>query len=143
MTELIAGSSCGFWKPLAGPPNAVKQCGNCKWAAENENRYDQVRCCCSDSPNAWGDVEVTDCCNCFVPNAAPYGRDDQREERTVNEPVRLLFGASVVRVDGFRSIPRVNADEDMVRVTMDMPKHTWRELQRLLPPNSGHTPKSL
>jgi len=47
-----------------------------------------------------------------------------------------LFGASVVRADGFRSNPLVNSDEDMMRVTLDMPKHTWRKLQKRLPPNN-------
>jgi hypothetical protein len=42
------------------------QCADCKWAQEKEDRYDQVRCCCDESPNAWGDVESTDSCSSFL-----------------------------------------------------------------------------
>jgi hypothetical protein len=45
------------------------QCADCKWSQEKENRYDQVRCCCDESPNAWGDVEATDSCSSFLHNA--------------------------------------------------------------------------
>lgn len=41
-------------------------CANCKWAQEKEDRYDQVRCCCNESPNAWGDVEASDSCSYFM-----------------------------------------------------------------------------
>lgn len=44
------------------------QCADCKWAQEKEDRYDQVRCCCDESPNAWGDVEASDTCSSFLPN---------------------------------------------------------------------------
>ena len=44
------------------------QCANCKWAQEKEDRYDQMRCCCDESPNAWGDVEATDSCFYFLKN---------------------------------------------------------------------------
>ena len=38
-----------------------RQCAGCKWAQEKDDRYDQLRCCCNESPNAWGDVEAADC----------------------------------------------------------------------------------
>ena len=44
------------------------QCADCKWAQEKEDRYDQVRCCCDESLNAWGDVEASDSCSSFLPN---------------------------------------------------------------------------
>ena len=47
------------------------QCGDCKWAQEKECRYDQVRCCCDESPNAWGDVEASDSCSSFQSNNHP------------------------------------------------------------------------
>lgn len=47
-----------------------------------------------------------------------------------------LFGVSIAKVDGFRSQSRVNADEDMVRVVLDMPKRAWRNLQKILPTNT-------
>ena len=45
-----------------------------------------------------------------------------------------MFGVSVARVDGFRSQPTVNTDEDMVRVVLDMPKGAWRKLKSIIPP---------
>lgn len=38
----------------------------------------------------------------------------------------------IVKIDGFRSNPNVNADEDMERVVLDMPKHVWRKLRIFL-----------
>jgi hypothetical protein len=43
------------------------QCGDCKFAMELD-RYDQVHCCCDESPQAWSDVEATDSCFSFLPN---------------------------------------------------------------------------
>jgi hypothetical protein len=46
--------------------NKVKnQCAGCKWAMELEERYDHVHCCNNDSPQAWSDVEATECCKLF------------------------------------------------------------------------------
>lgn len=47
-----------------------------------------------------------------------------------------LFGVSIAKVEGFRSQSHVNADEDMVRVVLDMPKRAWRHLQKILPTNT-------
>jgi hypothetical protein len=52
-------------QPDADPPNQQNQCASCKWAMEIPERYDQVRCCCESSENAWGDVEAADCCEFF------------------------------------------------------------------------------
>jgi len=52
----------------------------------------------------------------------------------------VFFGAELVKEDEFR-IPHprlINADVDMVRVTIDMPKSTWRKLRKRLPPNKGY-----
>ena len=57
----------------------------------------------------------------------------------MNAKSDTLFGVSVARVDGFRSRPAVNTDEDMVRVVLDMPQPTWRKLKNLLPPNTTPT----
>ena len=43
-----------------------RQCANCRWAMEMEERYDQVHCCNVASPQAWSDVEATGCCEHFV-----------------------------------------------------------------------------
>ena len=42
-----------------------RQCANCRWAMEMEERYDQVHCCNAASPEAWSDVEATGCCEHF------------------------------------------------------------------------------
>ncbi len=46
-----------------------KQCANCRWSMPLEGRYDQLRCTNDNSPEAWGDVEATGCCDSFLPNA--------------------------------------------------------------------------
>ena len=60
----------------------------------------------------------------------------KKATRRGSVPSYTLFGVSVVRSDGFRSQPYVNKDEDMVRVVLDMPKHTWSELRKRLTPNA-------
>jgi hypothetical protein len=35
-----------------------------------EGRYDQLRCTNDDSPEAWGDMEATGCCDLFEPTEA-------------------------------------------------------------------------
>lgn len=40
---------------------------------------------------------------------------------------------TIVKVDSFRSAPLVNADDDMVRVVLDMPKREWGRLKSSLP----------
>jgi len=50
------------------------QCADCKWSMEKEDRYDQVHCCCDESPNAWGDVEAADSCSYFLPNSQDQER---------------------------------------------------------------------
>jgi hypothetical protein len=65
----------------------------------------------------------------YQPNA---GVEPRRGSDVDSNP---LFGVSVARVDGFRSQPTVNTDEDMVRVVLDMPKDAWRKLKSIIPPN--------
>ncbi len=43
-----------------------------------------------------------------------------------------VLNVSIVREDGFRSSPEVNTPDDMVRVTLDMPKLVWRDLQKYI-----------
>jgi len=62
-----------------------RQCAGCKWAQEKEDRYDQLRCCCDDSPNAWGDVEATDCCESFLPNSV----DMSPSIHNINQKIEL------------------------------------------------------
>ena len=38
----------------------------------------------------------------------------------------------IISEDGFRSDPKVNMDEDMIRVKLDMPKWKWRRIKKLL-----------
>lgn len=45
-----------------------RQCANCRWSMPLEGRYDQIRCTNDESPEAWGDVEATGCCESFLPN---------------------------------------------------------------------------
>jgi hypothetical protein len=42
-----------------------QQCANCRWSMPLEERYDQVFCFNEESPEAWGEVEATGCCECF------------------------------------------------------------------------------
>ena len=53
----------------AYPRRLLPQCAGCRWSMPLEGRYDQLRCTNDDSPEAWGDVEATGCCDSFLPNA--------------------------------------------------------------------------
>jgi hypothetical protein len=48
----------------------IQQCAYCRWSMPLEGRYDQLRCTNDDSPEAWGDMEATGCCDLFEPTEA-------------------------------------------------------------------------
>lgn len=52
------------------------RCDNCRHSMELEHRYDQVRCCNDDSPEAWGDVECSYSCQFFEVNADLSDREN-------------------------------------------------------------------
>jgi len=61
------------------------------------------------------------------------------EAKEVSDELALLYldlgfmdTVQIVSEEGFRSKPKVNMDEDMIRVKLDMPKWKWRRVKDLL-----------
>ena len=50
----------------------------------------------------------------------------------LHSDLEFMDTVQIVSEEGFRSEPKVNIDEDMIRVKLDMPKWKWRGIKKLL-----------
>ncbi len=55
--------------------------------------------------------------------------EEGRALETIEKHLSIEGEVQIRKKDTFRSKPTVNHPDDMVRVTLDMPLHTWRKLK--------------